>query len=106
MADRAGWGRICADEEARGFCGTPLAAYLRSAEVDTILATGGTATACVRTICDRLAEGFRTIAVRERTGDRVPVVVAWNLFDIDATFADVKTVNIFVDYLETVNSRA
>ena len=93
-------------KRASGFSGTPLAGYLRSVGVDTILVTGVTATACVRTtICDGLAEGFRTIAVRECIGDRVPGAVAWNLFDIDAKFADVELVDTCVTYLETVHSR-
>jgi nicotinamidase-related amidase len=86
-------------KRASGFSGTPLAGYLRAAGVDTILVTGVTATACVRTtICDGLAEGFRTIAVRECIGDRVPGAVAWNLYDIDAKFADVESVDTCVDY--------
>ena len=94
-------------KRASGFSGTPLAGYLRAAGVDTILVTGVTATACVRTtICDGLAEGFRTIAVRECIGDRVPGAVAWNLYDIDAKFADVESVDTCVEYLNTVNSRA
>jgi nicotinamidase-related amidase len=94
-------------KRASGFSGTPLAGYLRAAGVDTILVTGVTATACVRTtICDGLAEGFRTIAVRECIGDRVPGAVAWNLYDIDAKFADVESVDTCVDYLNTVNARA
>ena len=93
-------------KRASCFSGTPLAGYLRSLGVDTILVTGVTATACVRTtICDGLAEGFRTIAVKEAIGDRVPGAVAWNLFDIDAKFADVETTATCVDYLETVNRR-
>ncbi len=90
-------------KRASAFSGTPLAGYLRSAGVDTILVTGVTATACVRTtICDGLAEGFRTIAVRECIGDRVPGAVAWNLFDIDAKFADVESVDTCVTYLNDV----
>ncbi|MBM3573325.1 MAG: isochorismatase family protein [Alphaproteobacteria bacterium] len=90
-------------KRASAFSGTPLAGYLRSARVDTILVTGVTATACVRTtICDGLAEGFRTIAVRECIGDRVPGAVAWNLFDIDAKFADVESVDTCVNYLNDV----
>ncbi len=93
-------------KRASAFHGTPLAGYLRSCGVDTILVTGVTATACVRTtICDGLADGFRTIAVREAIGDRVPGAVAWNLFDIDAKFADVEPVDRCVDYLNTVNFR-
>lgn len=88
-------------KRASAFSGTPLAGYLRSCGVDTILVTGVTATACVRTtICDGLAEGFRTIAVRECIGDRVPGAVAWNLFDIDAKFADVESVDTCVNYLD------
>ena len=94
-------------KRASAFSGTPLAGYLRAAGVDTILVTGVTATACVRTtICDGLAEGFRTIAVREAIGDRVPGAVAWNLYDIDAKFADVESVDTCLDYLNTVNARA
>ena len=88
---------------ASGFSGTPLAGYLRTCGVDTILVTGVTATACVRTtICDGLAEGFRTIAVKECIGDRVPGAVAWNLYDIDAKFADVEPVETCVTYLNDV----
>lgn len=90
-------------KNASAFHGTGLAGLLRTANVDTILVTGVTACACVRnTICDGLADGFRTIAVRECIGDRVPGAVAWNLFDIDAKFADVHSVDECVDYLNTV----
>ncbi len=92
-------------KRASAFHGTPLAGMLRSAGVDTILVTGVTATACVRTtICDGLGEGFRTIAPREAIGDRVPGAVAWNLYDIDAKFADVQSVDECVAYLERTHS--
>lgn len=91
-------------KRASAFHGTELAGILRANGVDTILVTGVTACACVRqTICDGLADGFRTIAVKEAIGDRVPGAVAWNLFDIDAKFGDVETVDTCVDYLNTVN---
>lgn len=94
-------------KRASSFSGTPLAGYLRAAGVDTVLVTGVTATACVRTtICDGLAEGFRTIAVRECIGDRVPGAVAWNLFDIDAKFADVESVDTCVAYLNSVGVKS
>lgn len=94
-------------KRASAFSGTPLAGYLRSAGVDTILVTGVTATACVRTtICDGLAEGFRTIAVRECIGDRVPGAVAWNLYDIDAKFADVEPLEACIAYLDGTRAQA
>lgn len=81
-------------KRASAFHGTYLAGFLRAAGVDTILVTGVTASACVReTICDGLADGFRPIAVKEAIGDRVPGAVLWNLFDIDAKFGDVESVD-------------
>lgn len=90
-------------KRASAFHGTELGGILRANNVDTILVTGVTACACVRqTVCDGIADGFRPIAVKEAIGDRVPGAVAWNLFDIDAKFGDVETVDTCVDYLNTV----
>ena len=98
--------QVLVKKRASAFHGTYLAGYLRAAGVDTILVTGVTASACVReTLCDGLADGFRTIAVKECIGDRVPGAVLWNLFDIDAKFGDVTPVDECVTYLETVNRR-
>ena len=94
-------------KRASSFHGTELAGILRANNVDTILVTGVTACACVRqTICDGIADGFRTIAVKECIGDRVPGAVAWNLFDMDAKFADVKTVEECVAYIDGLGSKA
>lgn len=90
-------------KRASSFHGTELAGILRANNVDTILVTGVTACACVRqTICDGIADGFRPIAVKECIGDRVPGAVEWNLFDIDAKFGDVESVDRCVDYVNTV----
>ena len=90
-------------KHASAFAGTYLAGLLRASGVDTILVTGVTACACVRqTICDGLAEGFRPIAVKECIGDRVPGVVQWNLFDIDAKFGDVESIDTCIDYLNSL----
>lgn len=98
--------QVLIKKRASSFHGTYLAGFLRAAGVDTILVTGVTASACVReTVCDGLADGFRTIAVKECIGDRVPGAVEWNLFDIDAKFGDVEGVDRCVDYLNTVNLR-
>ena len=90
-------------KRASSFSGTPLSGYLRSCNVDTIIVTGVTATACVRTtICDGLSDGFRTIAVKECIGDRVPGAVAWSLYDIDSNFADVESVDTCVNYMSNL----
>ncbi len=65
--------------------------------------TGVTASACVRqTVCDGLADGFRPIVVKEAVGDRVPGAVLWNLFDMDAKFADVEPVERCLQYLAEI----
>ena len=57
---------------------------------------------CVRhSTEDAIAEGFRPIVVREGVGDRVPGVVEWNLFDIDAKFGDVEPLEKVQTYLES-----
>lgn len=97
--------QVLIKKRASSFHGTYLAGFLRAAGVDTILVTGVTASACVRTtLCDGLAEGFRTIAVKECIGDRVPGAVEWNLFDIDAKFADVEPLDRCLDYLNTLGN--
>ena len=69
--------QVLLKKRASAFHGTYLAGFLRANDVDTILVTGVTASACVRqTVCDGLAEGFRTIIVKECVGDRVPGATA------------------------------
>ena len=98
--------QVLVKKRASAFHGTYLAGFLRANNVDTILVTGVTASACVRTtLCDGLADGFRTIAVKECIGDRVPGAVAWNLFDIDAKFADVEPLSRCIEYLDEVGHR-
>ncbi len=91
-------------KRASAFHGTELAGILRANDVDTIVVTGVTACACVRqTVCDGLADGFRPIVIRDCIGDRVPGAVAWNLFDIDAKFGDVQTVDECIAQLTTLS---
>lgn len=92
--------QVIVKKRASAFHGTYLAGFLSAAGVDTVVVTGVTACACVRnTIEDALADGFRPIAVRECIGDRVPGAVDWNLFDIDAKFGDVESLETVLDYL-------
>ena len=79
--------QVIVKKRASAFHGTWLAGYLRSQRVDTVIVTGVTMAGCVRhSTEDAIADGFRPIVVREAVGDRVPGVVEWNLFDIDAKF--------------------
>ncbi len=101
---------VIVKKRASGFHGTFLSGYLNAHGVDTVIITGVTMAGCVRhTTEDAIAEGFRPIVVREAVGDRVPGVVEWNLFDIDAKFGDVEPLERVLEYLagiEPFESRA
>ncbi len=95
---------VIVKKRASAFHGTMLAGLLRSADVDTVIITGTTASACVRnTAEDAIAEGFRPILPRETIGDRIAGAIEWNLFDIDAKFGDVEPVDNVIRYLESLN---
>ena len=94
---------VIVKKRASAFHGTYLAGYLRAQRVDTVILTGVTMAGCVRhSTEDAIAEGFRPIVVREGVGDRVPGVVEWNLFDIDAKFGDVEPAEKVLEYLEGI----
>jgi nicotinamidase-related amidase len=86
--------------------GTNVSSYLTAHGVDTVILTGVTMAGCVRhTAEDAIAAGFRPIVVREAVGDRVPGVVQWNLFDIDAKFGDVEPLDVVLEYLRGLPAR-
>jgi len=86
---------------ASGFFGTPLGALLTAASVDTLVVTGASTSGCVRaTAVDALQYGFRPVVPREAVGDRNPDAHEANLYDIDAKYGDVVTVEETLEYLE------
>ncbi len=98
---------VIVKKRASAFHGTYLAGYLRAQRVDTVILTGVTMAGCVRhSTEDAIAEGFRPIVVREGVGDRVPGVVEWNLFDIDAKFGDVEPLDNVLEYLDGIEAFA
>ena len=95
--------QVIVKKRASAFHGTYLSSFLKAKAVDTVVLTGVTMAGCVRHTCeDALAEGFRPIVVREGVGDRVPGVVEWNIFDIDAKFGDVEPLERVLEYLEGI----
>lgn len=97
--------QVICKKRASAFHGTYLSSYLKAHRVDTLIITGVTMAGCVRhSTEDAIAEGFRPIVVREGVGDRVPGVVEWNLFDIDAKFGDVEPVESVLTYLDGIEA--
>jgi nicotinamidase-related amidase len=86
---------------ASGFFGTNLAAVLVSLGVDSVILCGATTSGCVRaTAIDLLQYGWPTIVPRECVGDRAQAPHEANLFDIQAKYADVVSLQEALDYVE------
>lgn len=90
---------------ASSFHGTPLAAYLISQNIDTIIACGETTSGCVRaSVLDGAALRFRMGVVAECCFDRTEASHAMNLFDMNTKYADVIDVPSAQKYFEQVSS--
>ena len=90
---------------ASGFFGTGLSSTLTAAGVDTLIVTGATISGCVRaTAVDALQYGFRPVVPREAVGDRNPDAYEANLYDIDAKYDDVVSLEETLEYLEEVSA--
>jgi len=85
------------------FFGTDLVPRLNSRRVDTLIITGCTTSGCVRaTAVDAVQNGFRPMVVREAVGDRSVAAHEQSLFDLNAKYADVVSLDETVQYLKTV----
>lgn len=75
---------------ASAFFGTDLAERLAAAGADALVVTGLTTSGCVRaTVLDGLQYEFPVFVPREAVGDRNPDAHRANLFDMNAKYADV-----------------
>ena len=94
---------IVVKKGASAFFGTNLAAILISQGIDSVILCGATTSGCVRaTVIDLLQYGFPTLVPRECVGDRAQAPHDANLFDIQAKYADVVSVEEALDYVESV----
>lgn len=85
---------------ASGFFGTGLPSLLTAAGVDTLIITGASTSGCVRaTAVDALQYGFRPVIPREAVGDRNPDAHEANLYDVDAKYGDVVSVEEVIEHL-------
>lgn len=86
---------------ASAFFDTGLATVLRASGVDTVLVCGATTSGCVRaTAVDAVQSGFGVLVPRECAGDRAEGPHEANLFDIDAKYGDVVSLDDAVAYLK------
>lgn len=85
-----------------GFWGTPLAGYLTSLGVDTVVVAGESTSGCVRaTVVDGRSYRYQMMVVEECVFDRHQASHAINLFDMDQKYADVVGMDEAVEYIRT-----
>ena len=71
-----------------------------AAQIDTLLITGCSTSACVRaTATDAKTFHLKPIIIREGVQDRSEIAHEWTLFDIQARFADVVSLEEALRYL-------
>jgi maleamate amidohydrolase len=88
---------------ASAFYGTALSSLLAAAGCDSVIVTGASTSGCVRaTAVDALQHGYRPLVPRDAVGDRNPAAHEANLYDIDAKYGDVVSLDDAIAHLEEV----
>jgi nicotinamidase-related amidase len=91
---------VISKQYASAFFGTSLASTLTSLGVDTLLIAGVSTSGCVRaTAVDACQHGFIPLVVRDAVGDRHPAPHEANLFDLQAKYAEVISLEAAQKYL-------
>jgi nicotinamidase-related amidase len=86
---------------ASSFHETELNSTLTAQDVDTVIVTGCSTSACVReTAADASAYGYHSVVPETCVGDRSDEQHEAHLFDIDAKFADVEPTERVKQYLQ------
>jgi maleamate amidohydrolase len=86
---------------ASAFHGTILGSLLVAAGCDSVVVTGASTSGCVRaTVVDALQHGYRPLVPREAVGDRNPRAHEASLYDVDAKYGDVVSLDEALDHLE------
>ena len=89
------------------FFGTSLVQHLRDLDVDTVICTGCTTSGCVRaSVVDAFSYHFRVGVVDECTFDRAQASHKASLFDMDAKYADVVSVEQTKEYFKSLRGAA
>jgi maleamate amidohydrolase len=85
---------------ASAFFGTNVAGILAAQRVDTVVVCGATTSGCVRaSVVDSMQYGFQTLVVRDCVGDRAQGPHEANLFDMQAKYADVISLDEALHYV-------
>ncbi len=90
---------------ASAFFGSSLVACLRSMNIESLLIAGVATSGCVRaSVVDAFSYGFRCSIVEECTFDRIELSHLVSLFDMNAKYADVITLDEALNYVGEVGA--
>jgi maleamate amidohydrolase len=96
---------VISKQYASAFFGTTLSSTLTAMGVDTILIAGLSTSGCVRaSAVDACQHGFIPLVVRDAVGDRAPEPHEANLFDLQAKYAEVISLQDATDYIATLRN--
>lgn len=85
------------------FFGTALSSYLIQLGVDSLVITGGTTSGCVRaSVVDAFSYNYKVALVAEGLFDRGQASHAINLFDMQAKYADVVSLDEIEEYFNSL----
>ncbi len=91
---------VITKKASSAFFGTGLASICVAQRIDTVISVGVSTSACVRaTVVDSCSYGFRTGVVVDAVGDRSSVQHEANLFDMQAKYADLLSLDELKSYL-------
>jgi maleamate amidohydrolase len=92
---------------ASAFFGTHLLDMLISERIDTLIVTGCSTSGCIRGTCESgFNYNYHVIVPREAVGDRSASAHAANLFDIDARYGDVVSLDETLQHLTSLVKRS
>jgi nicotinamidase-related amidase len=96
--------RVLLKKYASAFFGTDLSTELVTDGVDTLVLAGVTTSGCIRaTAVDGMQHGYRVVVPEGAVGDRAEGPHRANLFDIDAKYGDVRSLDAVLGALERLD---
>jgi nicotinamidase-related amidase len=98
---------IITKQYASAFFGTSLSSTLAALRIDTLLICGVSTSGCVRaTAVDACQAGLIPLVVRDAVGDRAAAPHEASLFDLQAKYAEVVSLDSALAYLGTARTAA
>jgi nicotinamidase-related amidase len=98
---------VITKQYASAFFGTSLSSTLAALRIDTLLICGVSTSGCVRaTAVDACQAGLIPLVIRDAVGDRAAAPHEASLFDLQAKYAEVISLDSALDYLRTNRSAA